>query len=379
MKLSTFAILLIVLLCLAALFFILSIVYRRICRKVIGSLEYKREFSSFGVYEGDSVTLYETVYNNSRFPLLSIYAESYLYPELQLTAYTYKDKKAMQLFQSKFTLIMPYMQVKRKHKIICQKRGKYQLESAEIILPGSSRYIDSPSRIYVYPKILPAPTNPYPVGILMGESVSKRMMIKNPFSISGVRQYSFGDPFNQINFKATAKAYATAAEPLRVNNLEYCSNRTFKVFINFQTHPREPIPSAIFTRMMENAMSYTADIIRVMTENGYRLGLSCNCILNDGTTSLNFPIHSGELHAREMLCGMSEVRIASSLSFSNLLNRDVEAQLCDTEIFIFTAYVDEETETAVQALRQGRNSVNLIILSQEEESEDAENTKASKA
>lgn len=345
--------------------------YKRLCKKLIGNIEYRREFSDFGVYEGDTVILTETLYNNTRLPLIHIYAESYIFPDLVLAAYTYRDKKEMQLFQSKFSLVMPYMQVKRKHKIICQKRGKFELESAEIILPGTSRYVESRSTLYVYPKIVPAPASPMPIGILMGESVSRRMLVRDPFNISGIRPYMQGDPFNLINFKATARAYGTAAEPLRVNNLEYCSNRTFMVYINFQTDPLEPIPSRIFNEMMENAMSYTADIIRIMTENGYRLGLKSNCVCNDGSSGISHPIHSGELHAREMLCSMSEIRIASSLSFSSLLANDVESGLCDTEIFIFTTYTDEDTEAAIEGLKKNRNSVNVIVpFAEDEEEED---------
>lgn len=343
--------------------------YRRICRKIIGDLEYRREFSDTGVYEGDSITLIETLYNNSRLPLFTVYAESYIFPDLKIDGFEYKDKKAMQLFQSKFTLIMPYMQIRRKHKLICLKRGHYQLESAEIFLPGTSRYVESRASLYVYPRILPAPVNPFPVGVLMGESVSRRMLVRDPFSISGIRPYIQGDPFNLINFKATARAYGVAAQPLRVNNLDYCSNRTFKVYINFQTDPANPIPSDKFNVMMENALSYTADIIRVMTENGYRLGLSCNCVCNDGSYGLNYPVHSGELHAKEMLSAMSEVRIASSVSFSNLISQDLAAGMSDTEIFIFTSYTDEETEACIEGLKRNRNSVNLVIPISEDEEE----------
>jgi len=361
--------------CLIILFLILRFYYRRTCKRIIGDLEYRREFSDHGVYEGDSVTLIETLYNNSKFPLITLYAESYLFPDLKLSEFEYRDKKAMQLFQSKFTLIMPYMQIKRKHKIICQKRGRFQLESAELFLAGTSRYVDSRAELFVYPKILPAPTTPFPVGVLMGESISRRMLVRDPFSISGIRPYTQGDPFNLINFKATAKAYGVAAQPLRVNNLDYCSNRTFKVYINFQTDPKNPIPSVIFNQMMEDSMSYTADIIRVTTENGYRLGLACNCVCNDGSYGLNFPIHSGELHAREMLSKMSEVRIASSVSFSSLISQDVETGMADTEIFIFTSYTDDETEIAIEGLKRNRNSVNVIIPSPDEEEEPEDEAK----
>lgn len=344
-----------------------TLLYRHLCKRLIGSLIYKREFSQDGVYEGDSVTLIETVYNRSRLPMLKMYAESYFFPELDLVNVKSRDKSAMQLFQSRFSLVMPYMEIKRRHKVICLKRGVYQLESAEIFLPGSSRYVDSATTLYVYPKILAAPTTPAPVGILMGESVSRRMLIKDPFTFTGVRPYSFGDPFNQINFKQTARAYAQASQPLRVNALDYCSNRTFMVYINFRTDPKEPIPSKIFNVMMENSMSYTADIIRVMTENGYRLGLCTNSTQNNSNQGLDFSMRSGELHAKEMLRGMSQVRIAASYSFTNLLSRAIESGLCDTEIFIFSVYTDDDIEACIAALERNRNTVNFIVPPGEED------------
>lgn len=343
------------------------IVYRKMCKSLIYQLVYRREFSQDGVYEGDSVTMTETIYNPSRLPLIKVYAESYFFPELDLTNGNNKDKKAMQLFRSKFRLLLPYMEVKRKHTVICRKRGVYDLESAQVHLPGATHLIESKATLYVYPKILATPTSPNPVGILMGESVSRRMLIKDPFSITGVRPYTFGDPFNQINFKQTAKAYAQAAQPLRVNALDYCSNRTFMVFINFQTDPEEPIPSAEFNRMMENAMSYTADIIREMSENGYRLGLYTNSTQNNSNEGLSFPMRSGELHAKEMLSGMSRVRNASSYSFTTLLSRAVTSDLSDTEIFVFSTYTDNEIESCLNALKRNRNTVNFIVPYGEED------------
>lgn len=345
-------------------------IYRSMCRDLISQLVYKREFSEDGVYEGDSVIMTETIYNPSRIPLFRAYAESYFFPELDLTGGAARDKNAMQHFISKFSLLLPYMEVKRKHTVVCRKRGVYKLETAQIHLPGATHEVKSRSTLYVYPKILATPTTPNPVGILMGESVSKRMLIKDPFSITGIRPYTFGDPFNQINFKQTAKAYAQAVQPLRVNSLDYCSNRTFMVYINFQTNPKEPIPSSKFNRMMENAMSYTSDIIRVMCDNGYRLGLYTNSTQNNSDEGLCFPMRSGELHAKEMLCGMSHVRIASSYSFTTLLSKAVASGLSDTEIFVFSAYTDNEIEACLAALSRNRNTVNLIVpMGKEDEDE----------
>lgn len=348
---------------------ILFFLYKRACKKLIGNIYYKREFSEFGVYEGDEVILTETIYNDSSMPMLFVYAQSYLYPELKLPYYDYKDKDAMQLFQSKYTLLMPYMQIRRKHTIKCIKRGKYNLESAEIFLSGSACYTQSQAVLYVYPKILPTPSLTLPAGILMGDSASRRMLYRDPFSFNGVRQYSYGDPFNSINFKATAKAFAASANPLRVNALDYASNRTFLIYINFQNNPSVPIPTKTFTAMLESAMSYSADLIRISLENGYRIGLKTNGKSVTSEKGLDFEIQSGEIHTREMLCAMSKAINSASISFPNLLVQSIKKAIQNTEIFIFSAYCDNEIDKCIYALRNLGNSVNFIILQNEEENE----------
>ncbi len=362
-----------VLLIATAVISFLWVLYKRACRSIIGRIIYEREFSEEGVYEDDTVTFTETIYNKSRLPLINVYAESYIYPELELNGCSAKDKKAMQLFQSRYPLILPYMQIKRKHKVHCTARGLYKLESARLFLPGADRYTDSTAQIYVYPQILDAPTTPMPVGLLMGESVSKRMLIRDPFSMSGIRPYTYGDPPNSINHKATARAYAySASSPLMVNQRDFSSDRTFMIYLNFQCNPAEPIPSHIFNKLMENSLSYCADIIRVAKDNGYKLGLCANCVMADSSVGIQFDIRAGEIHLTEMLRALSEVRIASGMSFPVLLEKDIEKGLSDTEIFLFTTYTDEETENCLYALSMNRNTVNTVILTPEKDDEEKE-------
>ena len=57
------------------------LVYRELCKRTIDRLEYRRTFSEDGVYEGDSVTLTERIYNPTRLPLFRAYAESYFFPD----------------------------------------------------------------------------------------------------------------------------------------------------------------------------------------------------------------------------------------------------------------------------------------------------------
>lgn len=350
----------------AAIFMLLRLIYRKICRELINTVDYIREFSEEGVYEGERVILTETVYNRSPFPLFFVDIEGYIYNDLRLEEYEFNPKHGMQLFVSRFKLLMPYMQIKRRHDICCVKRGHYKLESVEMLISGSSRYIDSEASIYVYPKLADPPGHPMPASAIQGDSYSRRWLMRDPFSVSGVRDYTFGDPFNSINFKATARSGGFMMGKIKVNNRDFCSNRTLSVYINFQTDPAEPIPTKIYNGIIETFLGYSAGLLREASYNGYKIGFTANCLMPDGHIYQRFPIYSGELHFRDILRSMACARSAPGMSFAGLLDEDISSNLRDTEIYVFTTFTDSDIDSRFRTLERMGNTVNLLVMNGKE-------------
>lgn len=357
---------------LTVIYVILFLIYRRISRTIINKIIYKRDFSEDGVYEGEKVILTETIYNNSFIPLFYVDIEGYIYNNLRMEEYDFNPRHAMQYFLSRFKLIMPYMQIKRRHEITCTTRGYYKLESVQLFFTTSNRYIDSSAEIYVYPKILKAPTVPLPTSSQQGDSFSRRWLMRDPFSISGVRDYTFGDPFNSINFKATAKFGGYSYNRIKVKNRDFCSNRTIMVYMNFQIDPKNTIPTPIYNNIIERGLSYAADYLRDAAYNGYRAGFAANCCMIDGKILIKFPIESGELHYRDILRNMSCIRPAAGQSFISMLDDDIARGLSDTEVYILTTYVDPEIDSRLRTLRRYNNSINVLILKEDSEKNNEE-------
>ena len=134
------------LLVLGLLALILYRIYIALRNKRLGRIEYSRSFSEVGVYEGDEVELIETVRNTGAFPLLWVDIESYFYNELELEEYERDpaEKDKMQYLISRFNL-WPYMQIRRRHKVICKKRGHYSLHVASIYSKTGPIAQDAPS------------------------------------------------------------------------------------------------------------------------------------------------------------------------------------------------------------------------------------------
>ena len=348
---------------------------------LIKRLKYKREFSVQGAFEGDELVITETIYNNSALPVFFVDVESYIYNNLKLMNYSgdsddfayFADfaDSSMQLITSRFYL-MPYMQVKRRHKIKCIRRGYYNMDTSRIVTKSigaeKSVYFNFKAELYVYPKAVELNEMSYPVNFIQGDSISKRRVMQDPFSISGIRDYASGDPFSMINFKATAKSGFQGIQSIKVNKLDYCSDRVFMIYINFQapSEMAQGIPTDIYENLMEQALSFAASFISKALHNGYKVGLSANCQLISGEIFIAFPIVGGLHHIEEILREMAKAQIRCGASFSSLLERGTRADIYNAEIFVITPYIDKNIDNSIAVLKKRNNIVTIIELENEE-------------
>ncbi len=339
--------------------------------RLIAGVTYTREFSEEGVYEGEYVVMTETVANPSFLPVFFLDVESYFYNGLRLEDVPFQPRQAMQYFGSRFHLL-PYMQIRRRHKVLCAERGFYQLETVDVFYNKRVRYIAAPASLYVYPKVIPIEEMPNPISASQGDSITARRLIFDPFSVNGIRSYQFGDPFNTINFKATAKSGVLGIEGIRVNSRDYCSSRTVMVFLNYQLSVDKPIPTHIYEPMMERGLSHAAALMREAFYNGYRAGFASNASLTSGEKGIYFPIEGGEAHLTEILKDMAKVRAAVGISFTALLAEPLREGMTETEVFLLTPELTEEAAAILDQYSLRGNTVHVIPLGGGEPSSDEE-------
>ena len=294
---------------------------------------YHRTFSDIGAYEGEHLYLVETAYNPTPFPIFFINIEGYVYNGIPMEEFEIDPRRAMQYYVSRFHLL-PFQQAKRRHLIKCAKRGYYHLETVDIYYNKKVRYINAPADCYVYPKIIPLHEIDQPNSTQQGDVVTKRWLIRDPFTLNGIREYRFGDPFNSVNFKATARSGTMDISAFKVNNRDFCSSRTFMVYLNFQIDTEVPIATKAYEQMMELGLSFASAIIRDAAYNGYKAGFAANCTLVTGEDQIRFPIKSGESHLEEILKEMAKVRHKTGISFFSMMENDVKGGLVDTEAMI---------------------------------------------
>ena len=346
----------------AVLLAVLVVVYLILARKYSERITYKREFSEKGSYEGDELFLIETIANRSFLPFFFIDIEYYIFNELQYDDYVPERDRNMQYTRSRFRIILPYMRIRRKHTIKLKKRGFYQLDTVTIWYGRRERRISAPAEVYVYPKMTGIDELPIPSSSMQGDAFSKQWLIKDPFSVSGIREYRFGDPFNSINFKATAKSGKLGFDGIRVNNRDFCSNRNFMVYLNFQSPTESAIDDKVFGKYMERGLSYAAALLREAFTFGYRAGFAANCNLVSGEKFVRFPVTQGVIHYEEILQHMSLVSHSEGISFAALLQNDILGGLCDSEVFLLTSYMNEALDGVVDNFHKFGNNVSVIML-----------------
>ncbi len=329
----------------------------------LGRIIYERHFSEEGVYEGEEVELVEIIRNPGFFPLLGVDVESYIFNELELEEFESDGKGSMQYCISRFNL-WPYMQIKRHHRIVAKKRGHYRLQIATVYSKKAPLPIDAPTELYVYPKTVPLGLPAIAVGRMQGDFVSNRPLFLDPFSIAGIRDYRFGDPVSQINFKASARVPMTgfSSSPLKVNARDYCASRRLMIYMDLHLPMGSKIDGKEYDKRAEQGLSFAAALVRDAIYDGFSVGFAANCKAMDGTLSTRFPCASSDAQLIAIMKEMARMNLSDGASFASILESDIREGMRDTEVVIISFDTHEEIMDRISALEQLGNSVQNIIL-----------------
>ncbi len=339
--------------------FLLYQLFRLIRRFTVDRLVYSRAFAEDCVYEGDSVELIETIWNPTLFPVFLVDVESYFYSGLQIDGRE-AAKGEMRYFVSRFHL-MPFEKITRRIDVNCVKRGYYKLTSVSIFRCGDERSIESETDIYVYPRIDEFFAN-VPSAYGLGDELSRNQLIRNPFSVNGIREYRQGDPFRFINFKTSARLSVGGIPHFAVNRYDYCANNKYYIYQNFHLPKGTALLYDAYENLMEEGLRLSASLLVEAIDAGGICAFSANCGTIDGHKKVTFPIRGGELHKKDILRQMALTRAIDGDSFASILSADIISGVTNSDVFIITAYVDDAISEQIAMLEYLGNTVKVILL-----------------
>lgn len=347
----------------ALVVFLLCRLYLRLRTAHLGNIEYERTFSESGVYEGEDVELIETIRNRGLLPLLFVDVESYLPPSLRVRDRVTGKDDSMPVLISRFHL-MPYTQIRRRHRLRCTARGYYELNTASIYDRGASVPMASHAVLYVYPKVIPMELYRLAVGRMQGEYTALRPLYSDPFSLSGIRDYRFGDSMSHINFKASARVpvSGSSASPLKVNQRDFCASRRLMIYMDFHLPVGSMIDGEDYEKRAERGLSFCSALMRDAVFSGYAVGFAANCKMHDGAMSIRFSPDSSEAHLVDMMRALAALLPRDGASFASLLEHDITGGMRDTEIVVLCYAQGEDTITRLSELARLGNSIKVALL-----------------
>lgn len=339
-------------------------------------LTYRRWFTPNVVNEGDTVTMSETIRNEKLLPLPWVRIEAGISTNLvfgtqqntaaasdtaQETLQTSSQAGARQYHRSIFSL-GPYSTVTRRHKVTCPRRGYYHIKSVAITAgdllglgKNRTREMETDSLVVVYPKTIPVSDILNDKSSFTGDVVVRRWIVEDPFMIRGVRAYTGAEPYNRINWKATAKT-----GELQVHDFDFTSDIRLMIVVNIDASA-EQWGAALDEDRAEHALSLAASVAQYAIENGVETGFSTNArILDDQESIAYIEPRSGGTQITEIFETIAKLSLARVISFGTLLQNLSAQASSNLDLLLITPYTDELIDRQIQAIRTAGSHVELL-------------------
>ncbi len=251
-------------------------------RFVLKGLKFERSITESTAYVGDLIPVTVESFNYKILPIPWIrYTEDIPNhmlihgPKLDIT----KTKLNNDLIT--ITSLFSFQKITRRYKIEPTQRGDYffkdvDLEIGDFFGAHKKRAkIEAQHRLVVYPKVYPLKNLIHLEENPQGEVSVKRWIIPDPMDVVGARRYSGREPFNMIDWKATAKT-----NDLQVKQYDFHADPAIMILLSLQTNEVE-----WFERnsvLAEQLIQIAASVIEEAVYNDVAVGLAMTATLSSG-------------------------------------------------------------------------------------------------
>ncbi|NLO81972.1 MAG: DUF58 domain-containing protein [Clostridiales bacterium] len=332
-------------------------------------IRYTRYFNIPAVFEGQEVEMVEVISNEKLLPVPWLRVESKISAYLQFQKQFNLDIQHQQFHKSLFSLTS-YMRITRRHKIKCLKRGCYYLDSVAMTcgdlfgFQDISKTFNLDARLLVYPKLIRMEEIPLPFHSWQGDVTVKRWIVDDPFMVAGVREYTYGDPLNRINWKATART-----GKFKVNNLDFTANPRLMIYLNVDIS--ENMWDAVTEpERIERGISYAASIAQHAISRGIEVGFGSNGYLIDHKDEpIRIPPRCSSEHLISIFEALAKLVIARRVTFFTFLEQDLAKGVTGMDFLIITSYVSERMSSQVKRLEEYGNAVEFLWLHRQQDME----------
>lgn len=325
-------------------------------------LQCTRAFSRPAVFEGDEGEMVEIVRNDRPVLIPWLRVESHISPHLRLGSQDNLHVSGSRYYCSLFTL-MPYQQVRRRHRVRFLHRGEYDLGSASLSVGDvlgafqASREQMMHVPVLVFPRLLEDRELPQPLSLLLGEIASRRQLLTDPFLVRGIRAYQIGDPVRDIHWPATARMGEA-----QVRLFDHTARMKLMVLLNVQRKDAQWGDHLMDYEEgeIEYGISVAATMCVRSLRSGLAAGFAANMPLGEEKTSTILLPKGGAAREEELLTAFARLTVVRTLSFPVFL--ETLTDLTDMDVVLLSCYNSEDIQAGLDRLRRQGNQVTLHIL-----------------
>ena len=331
-------------------------------RKGLKHLDCSRKFSCTAAFEGETGEIIEVIRNDRPIIIPLLRLESCISPSLQLGKQENFQVSGERYYCSYFTL-MPYQQVKRRHKVKFLNRGAYDLGNAALTagdILGIYRFHRTQNitaLVLVYPQILEPEALPLPMSIMLGDMIRRQQLLDDPFLVCGIRAYQPGDPVRDIHWPATAR---TGETQVRVHDRTTRANLLVVLNTQMQDLQLRPYISEEDAAIVERGIRLSASMCFHALRSGLNAGFASNMPQLGCDESMVLLPAPGTGTEEELLAAFAKAQIRCMEKFPALLEK--LALNTGMDILVLSAYDSESIRQGIAKLRQAGNQVSFHLL-----------------
>lgn len=265
-------------------------------RRALCAIQYSRQFSPERAFPGDELVFTARLANHKLLPLPWVEVEEKVsWPQGAVSVVEPVDTPPSTGELRMAGSVSWHEQVAWRYRILCRKRGIFQLGPAKItsgdpfgFFPRSSR-VSNEEKLIVYPRLIPIDQLDLPAGFPMGDTRAERWIFEDPSRMVGVREYRPEDSLRRIHWKATARR-----QQLQVKLQEPATTVEVAIFLATDTFDS--------AEAFEHAVSVSASMAHILSERRLPAGL----YINGGFSGSRSPMEISPGRSEEQLTAILE-------------------------------------------------------------------------
>ena len=334
------------------------------CRSLYSRLWYKNldillSFSQPAVYAGRQVSFTERIENRKRLPLPVVEVAFWIQKGV-LFVNAENTQVSDQVYKRDLFTILGMESILRKYELDCQKRGYYTISLCTLrtwnLFFSKIRRLELPltDSLYVYAARTDVSDILRPLQSLLGEQISRKRYLEDPFAFASIREYTPQDPMKTINWKATARTGG-----MMVNTFSSVENENVMIYLDVED------PFAVRQEALtEESISVAASLLSVLETKGLDAGLAVNvCSGTDSSSGTeDRPVVFEPGRGREFVNRIERFLTQDFTERKTLPFSAFPAPADENRICVFISQNQSEDMVRELVSRVGRGSAGIWVL-----------------